>query len=408
MALALAGCLACQGSDEAAPAGVPADSVATAFLAGHWAARPIPAQGPPPATFDSLARDLAPETCGICHPAQYRDWSTTVHAASFSPGLAGQLAAWHESDPATVTSCMACHGPLAEQLRRVEQDGAWVDNPVYDPALEAHGVTCAACHVRGWRRYGPPRRDGSLDPAPAGAPHGGAIRSAAFEDARFCAPCHQFEEPAPEGKPLENTVREWQASSWAARGVSCQSCHMPDRRHLWRGIHDPETTRAAITPSLEFARDAREAGFVARLTVVNSGAGHHFPTYVTPAVDLEIAFLSGEDTLGSRRRTLQRVVVWEAGDWREVRDDRIPAGGSAALAWTGPIPPGADRLVATIRVRPDAFYTDLFGELLAAGSPRDPGREAIEEALRRTLASPYELWREVRPWPDPVAPAADS
>lgn len=296
---------------------------------------------------------------------------------------------------------MACHAPLFEQQRRVpgEGGGEWTGNAAYDPELEAHGVTCAACHVRDWSRFGPPRRDGSLHPAPDGTPHEGAIRSAAFEDPGFCAPCHQFEEPAPAGKPLENTVREWEASEWAERGVSCQACHMPDRRHLWRGIHDPEMTRGGVTPSLSIEGSPGDAGFVVRLEVANTGTGHHFPTYVTPAVDLEIAFLAGSDTLGVRRHTLQRVVAWEAGDWVEIRDDRIPSGESRGLSWTRPAPAGAERVAATIRVRPDAFYTDLFGELLASSSPGDPGRTEIEAALAGTLESPYELWREERALP---------
>lgn len=324
-----------------------------------------------------------------------------MHAGAYSPGLSGQLDAWREADPATVESCMACHGPLFEQQRRVLADDGWVDNAAFDPALEAHGVTCAACHVREWNRFGPPRRDGSVHPAPDGTPHEGATRSAAFEDSRFCAPCHQFEEPAPAGKPLENTVREWEASEWAERGVSCQGCHMPDRRHVWRGIHDPETTRDGITPSLAIEGDPRGPRFAVRLVVANTGTGHHFPTYVTPAVDLEIAFLAGRDTLGVRRRTLQRVVAWDGSEWTEVRDDRIPSGEAAELVWDRASPPGADQVVASIRVRPDAFYTGLFEELLAGGSASDPGREAIRTAYERTLESPYTLWREARPLPGP-------
>lgn len=397
--MAALACGACGDLDEA-PSDPPsaADSAIATFLATHWDPRPIPPQGDPPATWDSLATDLSPETCGTCHIVQHRDWRTTLHGGAFSPGLVGQLETWFESDPATVSSCMACHGPLSEQLRRVQpDDGAWVENVAYDPALESHGVTCAACHVRDWRRYGPPRRDGSVAPAPEGTPHQGAIRTAAFEDSRFCAPCHQFEEPAPAGKPLENTVREWEASRWAEAEVSCQACHMPDRRHLWRGIHDPETTRSGITPSLSLEGSPADAGFTARLVVANTGTGHHFPTYVTPAVDLEIVFLADDDTLAARRRTLQRVVTFDGSEWTEIRDDRIPSGESRALEWTGPAPAGARRVAARIHVRPDAFYTDLFGELLASGSEDDPGREQIEEALARTLESPFEVWREQRP-----------
>lgn len=168
---------------------------------------------------------------------------------------------------------MECHGPLTEQLRRVAEAGAWVENPVHDEALERRGVLCAACHVRHWRRYGPPRRDGTVHPAPPGIPHEGAIRRTEFEDARFCAPCHQFEEPAPNGKPLENTLREWEASGFAERGVTCQASHMPDRRHLWRGIHDFDMTRSGVTPGWRVEGQPEERGFRVGLALTNDGRG---------------------------------------------------------------------------------------------------------------------------------------
>ena len=66
--------------------------------------------------------------------------------------------------------------------------------------------------------------------------------------AEFCSSCHQFDAAlAVNGKPLENTVAEWQASPQASQGVTCQTCHMPDRQHLWRGIHDPAMVASGLT-----------------------------------------------------------------------------------------------------------------------------------------------------------------
>lgn len=377
MAAVASGCGG-SGSDTASGAPGAADTAAErAFLRSHWR-RPVPPQGDPPAGWAPAVVDLAPEACGVCHPDQLREWSGSLHAGAYSPGLAAQLAAWRDSDPATVASCLGCHAPLSEQLGR--------------PALVERGIVCAACHVRGWRRFGPPRRDGSVDPAPPGTPHGGATRTPAFEASAFCAPCHQFEAPAPNGKPLENTVREWESTEFAARGITCQSCHMPDRLHQWRGIHHPETTRRGVTPRWRVSGGSADAGFVVRLSLVNDGTGHHFPTYVTPAVDLKIAFLDARgDTLALRRKALQRAVRF-AGEWIEERDDRIPSGGEAGIAWRGPAPAGASRVVGRIGVRPDAYYERFYGELLA---DRSAGydRALLEEALRRARASGYELWR---------------
>lgn len=366
---------------------------ATAFLSGHWQ-RPIPAQGEAPSDYAPIVADLEPEACATCHPAQLRDWSTSFHARAFSPGLVGQLVAWFESAPATAQSCMTCHGPLTEQLRRVARpDGVYIENVGYDPSLEAAGVLCAACHVRAWQPYGPPRRDGSTDPAPEGTPHQGAIRHAEFESSRFCAACHQFEAPAPNGKPLENTLREWEASDYADQGVTCQQCHMPDRRHLWRGIHDPEMTRSGVTPEWKVGERSESDDFEVQLRLTNSGTGHHFPTYVTPAIDLEITFIDGDgETLTTHQRTLKRDVFFNGSEWVERADSRIPAGESQSLEWSGPAPPGSWLVIGRVVVRPDAFYTGVFQTLLN-GQLSDEARSLLEEALAGSLESPYELLR---------------
>lgn len=389
------------GGEEPAAAGPEAlspeeDAAIEAFLETHWE-RPIPPQGEPPegTSWPPIAVDLSPEACGTCHPSQLEDWSTSIHSGAYSPGLEGQLVPHFESDPAFVESCMACHGPLTEQLRKIEgADGGWVDNPDFDADLERRGVQCAACHVRDWRRHGPPRPDGSLGPPPEGTPHEGAVRTTAYEDSRFCAPCHQFQSPAPNGKPLENTFVEWEESRFAEEGVSCQGCHMPERRHLWRGIHDPQTTRSGVTPEWRVEGDPDGEEFLVRVALTNDGTGHMFPTYVTPAVDLEISFFDVVgDTVARRKRTLQRDVTFDGSEWIEREDDRIAPGGTEALEWRGPAPAGASRVTARAQVRPDAFYTGVFRSLVRSTPDTAEQKPLLEEALERTLESPYDLWR---------------
>ena len=93
---------------------------------------------------------------------------------------------------------------------------------------------CAGTSASGRRRGGEVAEDG---------PHGGFTVSKAFEDSRFCAHCHQFPDDGPRiaGKLQEDTYQQWLASDYARQDAgkqTCQSCHMPDRKHLWRGIHD--------------------------------------------------------------------------------------------------------------------------------------------------------------------------
>jgi hypothetical protein len=363
------------------------------FVRRHWMS-PIPAQGPAPAGWSGLESSLAPEACGSCHPVQYDAWRTSLHAASMGPGVAGQLVEMLESDPAAALSCQTCHAPLAEQRPLLGVPGTLTANPAFDPALRPRGVVCAGCHVRAHRRFGPPRRDGSLASA-GGAPHGGVTRTRAFLSSEFCAGCHQF---APDGfrvngKLLADTFEEWKASSFGRRGVHCQDCHMPDRRHLWRGIHDAGTVRAGVTISVSPATVRSRVGqaFTLTLTVRNTGVGHAFPTYVTPRVLLrgELIDAGGDVVPGTRQEiVIAREVALDLSEERF--DTRLLPGRAAALTYRGRVERPGLRLRLSVVVEPDAFYTRFFETLLAEGAGR--GEPQIREALVATRRSPFTVF----------------
>src|SRR5690606_36224390 len=110
-----------------------------------------------------------------------------------------------------VASCQRCHAPLAEQMPSLPapsgKRGASVANPAYDQEVQLQGVTCAACHVRAWRRLGPPRAPGSLLLELAGYP---MTELAIFERSDMCLPCHQLApRNGPADRPLLDTYREW-------------------------------------------------------------------------------------------------------------------------------------------------------------------------------------------------------
>lgn len=360
-----------------------------AFLERHWS-RPLPSQGSPPAGWSDVEAALDPEACGTCHADQLAQWRGSLHAAAMGPGLMGQLRDYAAGDHEGHQACLRCHAPLAEQadalVAELSGEGGRGEG------LHRRGLVCASCHVRGHTRFGPPRRDGSV-PAPGETlPHAGWSVSPAFADSRFCAACHQFEPDgyALEGKLLENTYAEWRASRFAAEGVSCQQCHMPDRQHLWRGIHDPGTTRGGVTiDTLEFAADAAEVR--GGLVVRNTGTGHHFPTYLTPRIVFE-GYQVGPDghELPDTRVEwwIARAVSLDLSE--ELFDSRIPAGGEIELAYAMPRDARAVALQMTLRVEPDAFYTDFYRATLDAAS--GPARAELEAALRASLASHYTLY----------------
>jgi hypothetical protein len=358
------------------------------FLDRHWR-RPIAPQGAPPVRFSPLEASLTPQSCGTCHPAQHADWSTALHAKSMGPGVTGQLKELWTTDPESARLCLTCHAPLAEQQPE--------NRPIFDAALQSQGVVCAACHVREHQRFGPPAREASGgSAAAANPPHGGATRSTAFLASEFCSSCHQFDAGgfALNGKLLENTYEEWKASPAAARGQQCQDCHMPDRRHLWRGIHDAEMVRSGLTIDVATHRPRyRPRDEVsARITITAAGVGHHFPTYVTPRVVVRAALVDAagrEAPASAQERVIAREVTLDLS--RESFDTRIPGGGQFVFDYRHRVERAGLSLRVRVIVHPDHFYTRFFESLLGSGAGR--GTTEIRKALEATRRSTFELYR---------------
>ena len=364
------------------------------FVLRHWR-QPLPPQGPPPSRFTPLEASLQPEACGACHPVQHGDWRTSIHAASMGPGVAGQLREMLEKDPRSALDCQNCHGPLFEQRPLIPKDGALVPNPAFDATLRPKGIPCAGCHVRGHERFGPPRRDGTVASAAPreSLPHHGVTRSPAFLTSEFCRGCHQFTDDgfALNGKLLENTYREWAASRFAAARVQCQDCHMPDRRHLWRGIHDAEMVRSGITVKLDAAAAGGGDTLIGTLSVTNTGIGHAFPTYVTPRVVLrgELIDSDGQAVAGSRQETIiARDVTLDLA--AELSDTRLLPGETAVLEYRRRAGVAGVRARFTVVVYPDWFYTRFFDALLRQGAGR--GAAEITEALAATRRSSFTVF----------------
>ncbi len=389
------------------------------FLSQHWPDI-IPLQGEAPAAYSELERSLAPSACGTCHPRQYQDWQSSLHSRTMGPGVLGQLLDMIDDDPATVRMCGSCHTPLAEQQAVLADatglQGGFHGNPAFDPSLQRQGLVCAVCHVRQHQRYGPPRLGspevtGRID---ADLPHGGFTAESAFTKSAFCSGCHQFaaDDYALNGKLIENTYEEWKASRYPAQGVQCQTCHMPGRRHVWRGIHDPEMVRQGVTVSVEFRQRPRRPGerVQATVTVANTGTGHYFPTYMTPKI-----FVRGYlvDAQGETcPDTFQEAVIGRDATpdlSREIYDTRIPPGSSLAITYDEVVREDGLQLKVEIVVYPDHFYTRFYENYLASAQ-KGKGRELIEEALAHTRKTAFTLYEKTFPLAagadEPAPPAA--
>lgn len=341
------------------------DSVEATLFGGA-----IAAQGTPPPSLGPAQASLRAQDCGRCHAKQFREWQPSVHRGATSPGLAAQM---YGMKPAQAASCLRCHAPLAEQQT--------------DAGLHADGVSCGGCHVRGWQRHGPPNVAPSLLPLPSYP----LATLAIYERADFCLPCHQLPpRTATEGKPLLNTYKEWLESPYMRRGVQCQHCHMPNREHTFRGIHDREMFANAI--AVRGSASAKDDVVTVRAELENVGAGHKLPTTPTPAAWLVVELLDarGAPIAGaSHRHRIGRDIYFD-GTWHEREDTRIRPGNSARIvrAWRGGRVRDATQLRITVEVHPDDYYERLYETRLRQRMPA-ARRVLYEQALARGRANRY-------------------
>lgn len=344
---------------------------------------PIPLQGeaPPVPPGAEIVADLAAASCGTCHPPQWDAWKDSLHAAAVSPGLLGQITAF---DAATQEDCLDCHAP------RQEMQDQWWDQGL-DSLLVRSGVDCASCHIRAQVRHGPR--------AIAETPHGPVREQPLFRQAEFCAPCHQFDATglSVNGKPLENTYVEWRQSRYAREGVTCQHCHMPDKQHSFKGIHDADMTRAGLSVQAQRTPQGLQ------VRAGNTGAGHALPTYVTPRIRMR---LEGAGNGPSREHVIARKMQWSREEgWVELADDRLLPDQWITLDLTLP----KDRRgKVSVWVEPDYdYHARVYPTLLTllADDLGDEERTLLQQARKQTGTTTYPLYRLSCPeWKGHVEP----
>lgn len=382
------------------------------FFESYWK-RPIPLQGLPPPSFTEKETSLSPEACGSCHTQQYADWKESLHSKSMGPGPWGQIIDLTHSSPEEAIQCMTCHAPLSEQIPLVakktdREKRTYEKNPHFDSKLQLQGITCAACHVRQHQRFGPLKAEGAATTEyPAGMPnHAGVQRTPYFDKAEFCRDCHQFD---PEntllvnGKPLQDTYREWKNSNWGRGEAGCQECHMPNRRHFWKGIHDAEWVRSGVRTEAQIRQSPSNPWGTLEfgVEVINSAVGHKFPTYITPKVFVRAELLdnAGKPLPGTQQ---ERIIGWDArfeeGKWKEYFDTRIPPGGKSQQTFRWTLPPKAKKIRTWVEVHPDHFYhVHFYPTYLKSQNLTQEGRKLIEKALDDSGRTPYILFEKIFP-----------
>jgi hypothetical protein len=301
---------------------------------------------------------FAAQDCANCHSAITQQWrlSAHAHAATDTYYQAVTTLFIEERGALAVQYCATCHNPIGlmqgevdpNATQRITSTGGaayqarklGIALPISDRAAE--GVACAMCHQAAQIAASPV--NGSLQLATniavlptnaldqlslraVPASHKETLLRSVIQQAELCGSCHNLHLPN-NGAALEPTYDEWKASPYPERGMTCQSCHMPqvsgtkaDSSPVQTiGAHgnipgavsslpgladDLSLLKKAASLEARLAINASDPSkLVATIVITNTGAGHHLPT---GANDLRQMWL--ELTL----RDNNGQVVWSSG-----------------------------------------------------------------------------------------------
>ncbi len=331
-----------------------------------------------------------PNACGSCHVGIHDAWSQSLHARSATDGLylkVKEQFVVERGEPA-VRLCAACHAPVALITGEVGLYNR-------ESASSKQGVSCAFCHslesvhsdsggwlsnsarVRGYVGGDVFAAGNNLAKTLLNAKprvHQEDMVRPVLANGEVCKACHEFRI---NNVLVQSTWSEYKASLFAAKGVSCQSCHF-SRSGASNALEPGEVALGRSKPSVQWHRllggstmmatnpDSNLASLkhalklegmfksgTLEVQVSNIGAAHAIPTGVADLRELWLevqgldvagrtVFSSGVlDAAGvfkAGTRVFHQVLADENGNsivrhdiWRAKRiavDTRIPAGGS--------------------------------------------------------------------------------
>jgi len=311
---------------------------------------------------DPAYRFISPVTCARCHNklAQYWNRSKMAHTTSNpkvlsmyygtdATGRRGIGPGYRRDNPNDGGNCIVCHAPSVAVSNWPQAD---LKAALWSPRTEWDGISCDYCHkVRKviekrdrpshmaavFKRQAAARGNSILVFGPyddvVNAPMA-ASYSPVFDQARFCATCHNHFRKLPAGTrwdhrkvytdaewkgfglqagdtlPVQSTYQEWKLwqsslpAGDANRGKKCQDCHMSWRkemlpydhfvvdgmaRNMWGTRRSPRNirphhfdggtaTQLKTALSLEIEGQVLGKKLIVKAFVTNTNGGHWVPT----------------------------------------------------------------------------------------------------------------------------------
>jgi hypothetical protein len=257
------------------------------------------------------------ENCGDCHSSIiYEQWRNNGHAqAATNPrfldlyngtdaeGKSGVRPGFRLDYPHSMGNCANCHAPTAAVKNVIGVDMNKLEG------VEKLGVSCDFCHkvkdvhlrentsmntgIMHMDVRRPPKGHQSFFGPYTDVPNPDTY-APIMSNSLFCAPCHQG---GFWGVPIYESYSEWLASPYAAKGITCQKCHMrPDSITTNFAPGRGGLDRDPLTIPSHFDFGSRDSSFLVssvkmetkgnvlvdtlrvRVAITNATAGHHVPT----------------------------------------------------------------------------------------------------------------------------------
>lgn len=369
------------------------------FLDSHWN-HPIQIQGKPPLHFSPLEKNMDPNACGTCHTEQFRNWQNSFHAKSIGKGFLWQKEILKSEE---YKSCFSCHSPLPETKSELSTEFLTPEilsskSHNFPNGIKNPSILCASCHIRNQIRFGPPPKsnlkiESNKDIPIEKLPHNGYIVKEDFESSKFCKSCHESKEEGVKlkGKKLMEVYSEWEKSPFAKQGVQCQNCHMPNREHSWKGIHDKSFVQNSILPSWKITE--QNGLYSVKAEIKSIGVGHMFPTYVVPKIYLRFYAITKE----KKRILLDESIVGRYVNTdlnEEYFDTRIKPNGTLMVQFDYLPKNKIQEFLWEIEVNPDEQYVRSFEEQLVTKADiiSKQTKKMLQESLLEKKNSRYLLF----------------
>ena len=296
------------------------------------------------------------QECGLCHAEIYGKWKDSMHSQSVSDPIfkTAYMEAYLASKGGAKKLCLRCHAP------------ATYLNSDYDLELpiSAEGVTCHFCHsveeVKPLIKKAFTLKVGTTIRGPRGTAetdYHKSVKSAIHSKSEICAGCHEYEEG---GIKIMGTYSEWKNSSYAAKGIQCQGCHMPPEvvtdksgrkskvfSHYLAGGHSIMQLRKAVTVKVTGLTRGKDR-ITVEVELENSGSGHYVPTGIPTRRLLLSCVIKMSGTKALKQKVVYEKVIFDKNGKELTKDSDIMLGLGTQIVKDNRLAPGEKRKVRLV------------------------------------------------------------